>query len=218
MTSQSDAFRAPSRSEVELALSLLMNQSRRKGQSEVRAVQGEIVAEANAAPPAMQPAPTGGGQKPTLFILLTVINMAVVLGIGAMIYLGQKKKEAEPGIDQVIKGEHETQAAEARNSEFIGKLVPMETFLVNLAQSRGRKLAKINLEFEVTSDEVQQEIEKLKPRIRDMVIMVISDKSLPGVSTKEGKDALREEIRNQVNLFLTKGQIKNVYFTEFIFN
>ncbi|MGE0761696.1 MAG: flagellar basal body-associated protein FliL [Bdellovibrionales bacterium] len=176
------------------------------------------MAEANTAP-APAPAPSGGGgQKPTLFIILTIVNMAVVLGIGAMLYLGQKKKAAEPGIDQVIKGESATQEEEGKNTEFIGKLIPMETFLVNLAQSRGRKLAKLNMEFEVTSDEVQQEIEKLKPRIRDMVIMIISDKSLAQVSSKEGKDALREEIRNQVNLFLTKGQIKNVYFTEFIFN
>lgn len=150
--------------------------------------------------------------------MLTIVNMAVVLGIGAMLYMGQKKKAAEPGIDHVIKGEAATQDKEAKNTEFIGKLIPMETFLVNLAQSRGRKLAKINMEFEVSSDEVQQEIEKLKPRIRDMVIMIVSDKSLQEVSSKEGKDALREEIRNQVNLFLTKGQIKNVYFTEFIFN
>ena len=175
------------------------------------------MAEATPAP-AAAPTPSGGGQKPTLFIILTIVNMAVVLGIGAMLYLGQKKKAAEPGIDNVIKGESHTQHEEGKNTEFIGKLIPMETFLVNLAQSRGRKLAKLNMEFEVTSDEVQQEIEKLKPRIRDMVIMIISDKSLVQVSSKEGKDALREEIRNQVNLFLTKGQIKNVYFTEFIFN
>ncbi len=168
--------------------------------------------------PTPPPADGGSGQKPTLFIILTIVNMAVVLGIGVMLYLGQKKRAAEPGIEHVIKGEAQTQDHEQKNTEFIGKLIPMETFLVNLAQSRGRKLAKINMEFEVSGDEVQQEIEKLKPRIRDMVIMIVSDKSLVQVSSKEGKDALREEIRNQVNLFLTKGQIKNVYFTEFIFN
>lgn len=177
------------------------------------------MAEANAAQQAPA-APSGGGtgQKPTLFIILTIVNMIVVLGIGAMLYLGQKKKAAEPGIDHVIKGESETQHEEAKNTEFIGKLVPMETFLVNLAQTRGRKLAKINMEFEVSSDDVQQEIEKLKPRIRDMVIMIVSDKNFAEISSKDGKEGLREEIRNQVNLFLTKGQIKNVYFTEFIFN
>ncbi|MBX7230474.1 MAG: flagellar basal body-associated FliL family protein [Bdellovibrionales bacterium] len=178
-----------------------------------------IVAEAKSAPPTSSPPPaTSSGQKPTLFIILTLLNLGVVVGVGVMMYLGQKKKAVEPGIEQVIEGEHKTQKEEEKDTDFIGKLVPMETFLVNLAQSRGRKLAKINMEFEVGSDEVQQEIEKLKPRIRDMVIMIISDKNMIQLSSKEGKDNLRAEIRNQVNLFLSKGQIKNVYFTEFIYN
>ena len=66
------------------------------------------MAEQNAAPPpSAAPQPSSSGGKPTLFILLAIINMAVVIAVGVMLYLGQKKKEAEPGIDDVIKGEHE---------------------------------------------------------------------------------------------------------------
>src|SRR5579872_2025346 len=106
------------------------------------------VADTNAAPAAAPAAgPSGGsGGKPTLFILLAVINMAVVIGVGVMLYLGQKKKEAEPGIEDVIKGEHETIQKEEKSKEFIGKLVPLETFLVNVSGSRGRKLVKMNME------------------------------------------------------------------------
>ena len=81
-----------------------------------------------------------------------------------------------------------------------------------------KKLAKINMELEVNNNEVQKEIEKLKPKIRDIIIIILSSKTYAQVSIKEGKDALREEIRDQVNLFLTKGQINRVYFTEFIYN
>lgn len=64
----------------------------------------------------------------------------------------------------------------------------------------------------------KKEIDKLKPKVRDIIIILLSAKTYAQVSTKEGKDSLREEIRDQVNLFLTKGQIKRVYFTEFIYN
>lgn len=177
------------------------------------------MAEQNAAPqaPAPAPAPSSGG-KPTLFILLAVINMAVVIGVGAMLYLGQKKKASEPGIEDVIKGEHETVAEEKKSKDFIGKLVPLETFLVNVSGSRGRKLVKINMELEVTNAEVQEEVEKIKPKIRDYIIIIASSKTFAEISTKEGKNALREEIKSQINLFLTKGQISKVYFTEFILN
>lgn len=177
------------------------------------------MAEPTAAPPA--PAPDAGsssGGKPTLFILLAIINMAVVVGVGVMLYLGQKKKAAEPGIDDVIKGEHEQKEHEEKSKEFIGKLVPLETFLVNVSGSRGRKLLKINMELEVTGAEVAEEVEKIKPKIRDYIIIIASSKTYAEISKKEGKDALREEIKNQINLFLTKGQITNVFFTEWIMN
>jgi flagellar protein FliL len=177
------------------------------------------VAENAPAPAPAAPEPSGGsGGKPTLFILLAIINMAVVIGVGVMLYLGQKKKEAEPGIDDVIKGEHEQVKKEEQSKDFIGKLVPLETFLVNVSGSRGRKLVKMNMELELTNSEVQEEVEKIKPKIRDYIIIIASSKTFAEISTKEGKDALREEIKNQINLFLTKGQITKVYFTEFILN
>lgn len=175
------------------------------------------MAEENAAPQS-EGASAGGGQKqkPTLFIILAVVNMAVVVGVGAMVYMGQKKREHEAGIDDVVHGEAQHQKEEEENKEFIGKLVPLESFLVNLSGSRGRKLAKINMELEVSSVEVQEEIKQLKPKIRDIIIIILSSKTFAQVSTPDGKEQLREEIRDQVNLFLTKGQITKVYFTEFI--
>lgn len=177
----------------------------------------EQKAEAPAAAAPTPSAPSSGG-KPILFIILAIVNMAVVAGVGAMIYLNKKKVESQPNIDNVIQGEHETHQKEQAEPEFIGKLIPLETFLVNLADSRGQKLAKINMELEVGNDEVQKEIEKAKPKIRDVIIMILSARSYAEVSTKKGKEALRDEIRDQLNLFLTKGQINRVYFTEFIYN
>lgn len=167
--------------------------------------------------PAQDMKPSSGG-KPTLFIILAIINMLVVMGVGAMLYLDRQKKAAEPGIEDVIQGEQQALEEEARSKDFIGQLVPLETFLVNLSGSRGRKLVKINMELEMSSPEAQEEVEKIKPKIRDYIIIIVSSKSYAEISTKEGKDALRDEIKNQVNLFLTKGSINKVYFTEFLFN
>lgn len=158
------------------------------------------------------------GGKPTLFIALALFNMLVVAGVGAMIYMGKQKEAKQPGIEDVVRGEHEAQQLEQNNPKFIGDLIPLETFLVNLAGSRGQKLVKINMELEVNSAEVQKEIESLKPKIRDIIIIIVSGKSYQQLATTEGKDNLREEIRDQVNLFLTKGKINNVFFTEFLYN
>ncbi|MCB9025956.1 MAG: flagellar basal body-associated FliL family protein [Bdellovibrionaceae bacterium] len=161
---------------------------------------------------------SGKGQKPTFYILLAIVNMLVIIGIGTMLWMDKKKQAHEPGIDDVIKGEKMAQEEEVKNKDFIGQLIPLETFLVNLSGSRGRKLLKLNMELEVDNENVLAEIEQLKPKIRDIIIVILSSKTYTQVSTKDGKDILRNEIRDQVNLFITKGQIKRVYFTELIYN
>ena len=174
---------------------------------------------AAAAPAENQPKPQSqGGQKPTLFIILAIFNMLVVAGVGYMVYTAQQQKEAQPTIDDVIGGEASTQAEEAQQDDFIGTVIPLETFVVNLSGSRGRKLARINMEIEVSGGDVQVEIDKLKPKIRDHIIIILSSKTYAEISNEDGKNNLREEIKDQLNLFLTKGQIKRVYFTEFIYN
>lgn len=158
-------------------------------------------------------------QKPILFIVLAVVNMLIVASVGVMLYMGKKKETAQPTIDDVIEGEHKAQEKEEHaEEEFVGTLIPMETFLVNLAGSRGGKLAKINMELEVDGAKVQEEIEKRKPQIRDIIITLLSSKNYDQVSSKDGKESLRGEIKDTVNSFLTKGHIKRVYFTEFILN
>lgn len=97
-------------------------------------------------------------------------------------------------------------------------MIPMETFVVNLAGSRGRKLLKVNMEFEVEGDLVQDEIDKRKPQIRDIIIILLSSKTYEDLSARKGKEFLRDEIRDTVNAFLTRGRINKVLFTEFIYN
>lgn len=108
---------------------------------------------AEAAPAVAASHPAG---KPVLFIALAIVNMVVVAGVGAMIYLSKKKEASAPKLDHVIAGETEAQDLEKNSPEFIGKLIPLETFLINLAGSRGTKLAKINMEFEVSNDKMQK--------------------------------------------------------------
>lgn len=159
------------------------------------------------------------GSKPTLFIILSIVNMAVVGVVGFMLYMGKKKEAAEPKIEHVIKGEHEAQAEDVKESmNFVKEMIRLEPFVVNLAGSRGRRLARVTMELEVDNEKVKDEIEARSAQIRDIIIIILSAKNYESVSNKEGKDLLRDEIRDTVSGFLTKGKIKKVYFTEFMYN
>ncbi|MBX2987607.1 MAG: flagellar basal body-associated FliL family protein [Bdellovibrionaceae bacterium] len=176
----------------------------------------EEKAVAQEAAPAAAPS---SGQKPILFIALAVINMIVVGAVGWMLYKGRQKEAEKPTLDQVVQGEADTVHKEASEEKaFVGKVIPLESFIVNLAGSKGRKIARVNMELELQGDQVAEEIEKRKAQIRDIIIITLSSKTYEEVSSREGKDNLRGEIKDTINNFLTKGKIKNVFFTEFIYN
>ena len=157
--------------------------------------------------------------KSNLLIGLVILNMVVVAFVGFMIWKGRKIEEAKPGIEKIIEGENQTQEKElGKSTQEVGKVIPLETFIVNLAGSKGRKVLKVNMELEIKGQEVIQEIENRKAQIRDFIIIILSSKSYDEVSAKEGKDALRNEIKDNINSFLSKGKIVNVYFTELIYN
>jgi flagellar FliL protein len=170
----------------------------------------------------------GSGGKPIILYALVILNMLVVAGVGAMVFLNSKAStENAKAIDKAVTpaaDEHGGHGAghggkEGQEEEdFIGKMIPMETFLVNLSGNRGNKLLKVNMELEVEGDRIADEIDKRKPQIRDIIIILLSSKTYAQISAPEGKEFLREEIRDTVNSFLTKGKIKHVHFTEFIVN
>lgn len=182
----------------------------------------EEKAQSTETPAAAAPAQAGGSSftvKPQLLIGLLVVNMLVVAFVGFMIWKGRKIEEAKPGLDKVIEGEAHAQVEDLRKAdEEVGKVIPLETFIVNLAGSKGRKVLKVNMELEIKGHEVIQEIENRKAQIRDFIIIILSSKSYDEVSSKEGKEALRNEIKDNINSFLSKGKIVNVYFTELIYN
>lgn len=179
------------------------------------------MAEENAAAKEGAESRGGAGGKPILLYALVVLDMLVVAGVGAMIYMGRQKEAARANdIEKAARGELEARKEESESDaeDFVGKTIPMETFLVNLSGNRGNKLLKVNLELEVENDAVAIEIDKRKPQVRDIIIILLSSKTYGQLATVDGKEFLREEIRDTVNSFLTKGKIKRVLFTEFIFN
>ena len=175
---------------------------------------------AAAAAPEASPAAAPSSNKSSIVLVgLAVVNMIIVAAVGFMLFKGKQKETQEPKIEDVIKGEHEAQSHDStKQNSFIGKVVPLETFIVNLAESKGRKVAKVNIELELQGDDIAEEIDKRKAQVRDIIIILLSSRTYDEVSNREGKESLRNEIKEQLNSFLTTGEISAVYFTEFIYN
>jgi flagellar FliL protein len=48
------------------------------------------------------------------------------------------------------------------------------------------------------------------------VLTVLSSKNSKDILTSEGKNGLREEIKEKMNHLLTETKVRNIYFTEFV--
>ena len=157
----------------------------------------------------------GKKQNSTLLMGLLFLNTCVMIAVGVFLYIEKKKALSTPTMEPIMEG-----ASMDKNEGTLeatsGYAVPLDYFLVNLAEDQGQKLFKVQMEFDVDSIEVQEEINKRMPQVRDMIIILLSSKTYNQVSTPKGKERLKEEIRDTVNSFLTKGKINKVLFTQFI--
>lgn len=182
------------------------------------------MAEEKAAAQPGEEARGSSGGKPVILYALVLINMLVVGAVGLMLFMKSRQEQQHPkAIDAAANGIIESEQGQGHggadgDEEFIGKTIPMEVFVVNLSGNRGNKILKVGMELEVEGERIAEEIDKRKPQIRDIIIILLSSKTYAQVSSAEGKEHLREEIRDTVNSFLSKGKIKRVLFTEFVFN
>jgi flagellar protein FliL len=169
----------------------------------------------------------GEGQKapaPKLIYIVLALNLVVLLALAVFVWMNLSKSQKQVSLADIEASKSSSGAAHGgehgEGGEEAGagkesKFIP-ESFTVNLADGSGAHFAIVDVEIEVDDDFVKEEVIRLRPRIRDFIIVILSSKTYDQIASVDGRDFLREEIRNKVNGYLTKGQIKNVYFTKFI--
>ncbi len=190
-------------------------------------VYGGRVADANAAKKSKAedgeekaPDASQGSNKSSLILMiLVVVNSLAFAGVGFGLYQYSKatpevvKAATESGEVKDARGAKD----EKKASEHELKLVALETFYVNLDGSEGYKLLKVTMSLEVDTTPAQDEILKRQAQVRDMIIILLTSKRYGEVSGENAQDKLKAEIIDTVNSILTKGKIKKILFTEFLF-
>ena len=158
-------------------------------------------------------------------VLIIVIVLLVLLlvggGIAAFLLLGGSH-EAEAGAPKAD-AHQETKAPEKKKSGkkstdhlSVGPMYPMAQFVVNLLSESGNRYLKVAVDLELSDPKLQPEMDHKKSLIRDIIIRTFSSKTFEEVSTLKGKDKLKEEVLDKINENLSDGQVKNIYFTDFV--
>ncbi len=161
----------------------------------------------------------------SLMLIIVIVMLILVILVGAVAFILMSGGDDESAA-QNAPAAQEKQVNQAQRSSGgsgnvrpfteIGLMFPMDTFTVNLLSDSGRRYLKVEMNLEIDGEELAAELDNKKAVIRDIIIRLLSSKSLDEISTAKGKDKLKEQITDQLNLRLRDGRINNVYFTEFV--
>lgn len=150
--------------------------------------------------PVKQPEKSGKGKGLIIGIVIFVIVALIASGVSVMLVMMHKGEKA-PKVEKPKPG----------------ILVPLSgEIIVNLAEAGGRRYLKVNAALEVDSEKTAVEVGLRMAQIRDLIIVILRQKTVEKISEKEGIDKVRSEIIAGINRCLSEGRVSNLYFTDFV--
>ncbi len=168
----------------------------------------------------------GGKSKKKLFIMIGagVLVLAILAGVAYFFFLKKSPTAAEPAA-----GEHgaptahgapaahgEAAAPGTAAKPAVGPMVKIDEFIVNIISEEGSHYVKTSMSLEMDNAAVVEEATSRMAQIRDAVLLLIGNKTFEELQDMQGKKQLKAEITTKINSFLQSGQIKSIYFTDFV--
>ena len=147
-------------------------------------------------------------KKKSKALLFIILGMGILLLGGGGFFAYTKFLAPKPAIDET--------AGEQGPTKYIGEIFVLEPFVINLADPKGKRYLKIKIELELETPEAVEQAAKVSPKLRDMVIMMLTSLTFEDVMTPEGKIRIRDELFERFNQIMRPERIKNIYFTEFL--
>lgn len=156
-----------------------------------------------------------------ILIIVIVLLVLLLVGGGAVAYFllsGSDEVATADASPAQTKSMPNTRKRTKRSTDYltVGPMYPMNQFIVNLLSENGSRFLKTTINLEMDKPELSAELDKKKPLIRDIIIRTLSSKTFEEVSTMKGKDRLKDEIVSKINDVLSDGQIRDIFFTDFV--
>lgn len=161
----------------------------------------------------------------TLMIVIIAVLILIILGgaVTAILLMGGDEEaqvqQAAPQAQEKTTSSRPSRGSSdvsSRKLSDIGILYPLDTFTVNLKSDAGRRYLKATISLELNGEELSLELDNKSPVIRDRIIRILTSKTLEEISSKKGKKKVSEQIIDTLNAMIVDGNVKGIYFTEFV--
>ena len=98
----------------------------------------------------------------------------------------------------------------------VGSLYELPLLTLNLIARKGKSYLRAKISLEMDNEALMGELDMKKTIMMDVVISILTSKTVEDLSSIKGKARTKQEIIATLNKSLIDGKIKNLFFTEFI--
>jgi flagellar protein FliL len=167
--------------------------------------------------------------KKLILIILAVLLLIGGAGAGYYFFMrhpddnkaqkeGEKDDKQHSG--QEVEAKHEEEPEEGEGVKVATYIDMSQPIMVNFPKGSGVTLVQVSLSFLADSEETAAAIKKHEPMVRNNLMMKINAQTPAELRTKEGKDALRIVLLEEINSILDKmahgKHVKEVFYTTFV--
>lgn len=155
---------------------------------------------AAAAAAASEAAPAKNPKKKLILIMAAVVLVAAAAGGGTLVLLKMKAAQAAAEAEAEAEDEdggHAAAAAVAKAHSRSPIYVPLDPFVVNLADRQAERYAQVGVTLEINDAKFGDQLKVYMPAIRNNILMVLAHKTSTELLDHEGKLKLAGEIRRE---------------------
>ena len=162
-------------------------------------------------PPESTPAPSGGGFKSWLPLILAVVLMpALAFGMTKFVILPELQSSLG------IKPAGEAGAGKSKTADSKKVSVPFNKLLVNIAGTMGQRYLLVSVTVVGTGgEEFKTKMAENNAQLRDMAMGALASKTLADLEKPGARNLIRTELINGFNNVLGDNAVQEIYITEF---
>lgn len=169
-----------------------------------------------------------GSKKTIFFVAIPIVLLQIVIAYLLVLDLNSKSNAGQTESNVKKESTQKEQVQERKvaddykitESEYTIShpefLFVVKDLIVNPAGTGGLRYLLTSVGIEVTNEKAFAEIQSKEVIVNDILINVLSSKTLEELSDVTKRKDLRREIAKKIDEILTQGRVQNVYFSKFI--
>ncbi|MBS0447545.1 MAG: flagellar basal body-associated FliL family protein [Proteobacteria bacterium] len=137
----------------------------------------------------------GGSGKKKLILIVAVVLLLVVGGAGAFFFL--KKSHPKEGEEEAAAPTPAAAEEHKIDLKHPPTYMPLDPFVVNLADREADRYAQIGITLELDSPEFGEAMKAYMPAVRNAILLILARKTSAELLAPDGKEDLADEIMRE---------------------